>query len=44
MTVAFEGSAKAFEDSLRNLGLLLAVAIGVVYIVLGMLYESYIHR
>jgi HAE1 family hydrophobic/amphiphilic exporter-1 len=43
MTVAFEGSAKAFEDSVRNLGLLLMVAIGVVYIVLGMLYESYIH-
>jgi Cation/multidrug efflux pump len=43
MTVAFEGSAKAFEDSVRNLGLLLVVAIGVVYIVLGMLYESYIH-
>ena len=40
---AFEGSAKAFEDSVRNLGLLLIVAIGVVYIVLGMLYESYIH-
>ena len=43
MTVAFEGSAKAFEESVRNLGLLLIVAIGVVYIVLGMLYESYIH-
>jgi HAE1 family hydrophobic/amphiphilic exporter-1 len=43
MTVAFEGSAKVFEDSMRNLGLLLVVAIGVVYIVLGMLYESYIH-
>jgi hydrophobe/amphiphile efflux-1 (HAE1) family protein len=38
--VRFEGSAKVFEDSLRNLSLLLAVAIGVVYIVLGMLYES----
>jgi HAE1 family hydrophobic/amphiphilic exporter-1 len=40
MLVHFEGSAKVFEDSLRSLGLLLAVAIGVVYIVLGMLYES----
>ena len=29
--------------SLQNLGLLLAIAVGVVYIVLGMLYESYIH-
>jgi HAE1 family hydrophobic/amphiphilic exporter-1 len=43
MTVGFEGTAKVFEESMRNLGLLLAVAIGVVYIVLGMLYESYIH-
>ncbi len=43
MTVGFEGTAKAFEDSMRNLGLLLIVAVGVVYIALGMLYESYIH-
>ncbi len=34
---------QAFEDSVRNLGLLLFVAIGVVYIVLGMLYESFVH-
>jgi len=38
-----EGSAKVFQASLQNLGLLLLIAIGVVYIVLGMLYESYIH-
>jgi HAE1 family hydrophobic/amphiphilic exporter-1 len=43
VTTNFEGSAKVFEDSMRNLGLLLFVAIGVVYIVLGALYESYIH-
>ena len=43
MSVAFEGTAKVFEESTRSLGLLLFVAIGVVYIVLGMLYESYIH-
>ena len=43
MSVAFEGTAKVFEDSTKSLGLLLFVAIGVVYIVLGMLYESYIH-
>jgi HAE1 family hydrophobic/amphiphilic exporter-1 len=43
VTTAFQGSAKTFEQSMRNLGLLLFVAIGVVYIVLGMLYESYIH-
>jgi len=43
MSVDFEGTAKAFEQSRRNLGLLLFVAIGVVYIVLGMLYESFVH-
>ena len=43
LTTSFEGSAKVFQQSLSNLGLLLFVAIGVVYIVLGMLYESYIH-
>ena len=39
----FSGTAKVFEDSLKNLGLLLFIAIGVVYIVLGMLYESCVH-
>jgi hydrophobic/amphiphilic exporter-1 (mainly G- bacteria), HAE1 family len=43
ITTSFEGSAKVFEQSMQNLGLLLFVAIGVVYIVLGALYESYIH-
>jgi HAE1 family hydrophobic/amphiphilic exporter-1 len=43
VTARFDGTAKVFEDSSKNLGLLLFVAIGVVYIVLGMLYESYIH-
>jgi HAE1 family hydrophobic/amphiphilic exporter-1 len=43
VTIAFEGSAKVFQESMRNLGLLLFIAIGVVYIVLGALYESYIH-
>jgi len=43
VTTSFQGSAKVFQQSLSNLGLLLFVAIGVVYIVLGMLYESYIH-
>ena len=42
VTIDFQGSAKTFEQSMQNLGLLLFVAIGVVYIVLGMLYESYI--
>jgi HAE1 family hydrophobic/amphiphilic exporter-1 len=43
VTTQFQGTAKVFQQSLTNLGLLLFVALGVVYIVLGMLYESYIH-
>jgi len=39
----FQGAARAFESSLGNLAVLLIVAIMVVYIVLGILYESYIH-
>ncbi len=39
----FQGAAKAFQSSLGNLWVLLLVAIMVVYIVLGILYESYIH-
>ena len=43
MTTSFEGTAKVFQSSLKNLTLLLIIAIVVVYIVLGVLYESYIH-
>jgi multidrug efflux pump subunit AcrB len=43
MRVSFTGTAQVFQASLQNLTLLLIVAIGVVYIVLGVLYESYIH-
>jgi HAE1 family hydrophobic/amphiphilic exporter-1 len=43
ITTSFQGTAKTFLDSLNNLGLLLVIAIMVVYIVLGMLYESYVH-
>src|SRR4029077_11455725 len=43
ITGRFEGSAKAFQESMRNMGLLLLIAILVVYIVLGILYESYVH-
>ncbi len=39
----FQGAAKAFQGSLGNLWVLLVVAILVVYIVLGILYESYVH-
>jgi HAE1 family hydrophobic/amphiphilic exporter-1 len=43
MTASFEGTAQAFQASLKNLTLLLVIAVLVVYIVLGVLYESYIH-
>jgi hydrophobe/amphiphile efflux-1 (HAE1) family protein len=43
ITGTFQGSAKLFQDSMKNMGLLLMIAILVVYIVLGVLYESYIH-
>ncbi len=43
MDVRFTGTAQVFEDSLKNLTLLLFIALGIVYIVLGVLYESYIH-
>jgi HAE1 family hydrophobic/amphiphilic exporter-1 len=39
----FQGAAEAFQSSLSNLWVLLIIAILVVYIVLGILYESYIH-
>ena len=43
VTTSFQGTAQAFQSSLRGLGLLLAAAILVIYIVLGILYESFIH-
>ncbi len=43
ISATFQGTAKAFQSSLGNLWLLLAIAILVVYIVLGILYESYVH-
>ena len=43
VTAQFQGTAKAFEASLTGLGLLLFMAVLVIYIVLGILYESFIH-
>ncbi len=43
VTASFQGTAQAFESSVTGLGLLLIVAIFVIYIVLGILYESFIH-
>lgn len=43
VATSFQGTAKAFEASLKGMGLLVVMAILVVYIVLGILYESFIH-
>ncbi len=43
ISTSFQGAAQAFESSLRGLGVLLFMAILVIYIVLGVLYESFIH-
>ncbi len=40
---SFQGTAQAFQDSLANEPLLILAALLAVYIVLGMLYESYVH-
>jgi HAE1 family hydrophobic/amphiphilic exporter-1 len=39
----FQGTAAAFQDSLRGMGWLVVLAILVIYMVLGILYESFIH-
>ena len=43
ISTMFQGTAQAFEDSLRGLGLILLMAVVVIYIVLGILYESFTH-
>ena len=43
ITTAFQGAAQAFASSMQGLGLLLIMAILVIYMVLGILYESFIH-
>ena len=43
VTTSFQGTAQAFESSISGLGLLLVAAILVIYLVLGILYESFIH-
>jgi hydrophobic/amphiphilic exporter-1 (mainly G- bacteria), HAE1 family len=43
ITTTFQGSAQVFQSSLQNLTLLLLVAVLVIYLVLGILYESFIH-
>ena len=43
MQAGFQGTAAAFENSLSNEGLLILAALVTVYIVLGVLYESFVH-
>ena len=40
---SFQGTAQAFQSSIAGMGMLLALAIFVIYLVLGILYESFIH-
>jgi HAE1 family hydrophobic/amphiphilic exporter-1 len=43
VSTSFQGTAQAFQSSMKGLGMLLLVAIAVIYLVLGILYESFIH-
>jgi hydrophobic/amphiphilic exporter-1 (mainly G- bacteria), HAE1 family len=43
VSTSFQGAAQAFQSSIRGLGVLLVMAILVIYMVLGILYESFIH-
>jgi HAE1 family hydrophobic/amphiphilic exporter-1 len=43
VTANFQGTVKEFQESFRNLTVLLIVAVLVIYIVLGILYESFVH-
>jgi HAE1 family hydrophobic/amphiphilic exporter-1 len=43
MNTMFQGAAQAFQDSLKGMGLILLMAVVVIYIVLGVLYESFTH-
>ena len=43
LTGTFSGTAQAFQTSLQGMGILLVLSIFVIYLVLGILYESFIH-
>jgi HAE1 family hydrophobic/amphiphilic exporter-1 len=43
LNTTFQGTAQAFQDSLRGQGMLLLVTVLVIYLILGALYESFIH-
>jgi HAE1 family hydrophobic/amphiphilic exporter-1 len=43
ISTSFQGTAQAFQSSLQGIGVLLIMAVLVIYLVLGILYESFIH-
>ena len=43
ISTSFQGTAQSFQDSLTGMGILLLLAVFVIYLVLGILYESFIH-
>ncbi|MDZ8065112.1 MAG: efflux RND transporter permease subunit [Nostoc sp. DedQUE08] len=43
ISTSFQGASQVFQSSLPSLGLLLAIAILVIYLILGILYEDFIH-
>lgn len=43
LNTSLQGTAQAFQSSLQGLGVLLLIAVLVVYLVLGILYESFVH-
>ncbi|MBA8889043.1 HAE1 family hydrophobic/amphiphilic exporter-1 [Dokdonella fugitiva] len=43
ISASFQGTAQQFQDSLSGMGILLLLAVFVIYLVLGILYESFIH-
>src|SRR5262249_446014 len=43
LSANFQGSAQVFQSSIKGLGILLVMSIIVIYIILGILYESFIH-
>ncbi len=43
ISTAFQGTAQSFQESLAGMGILLLLAVFVIYLVLGILYESFIH-
>lgn len=43
ISMGFQGTAQAFQESIKGMGLLLIMSIVIIYIVLGILYESFLH-